>query len=328
MNFKEIDYAVMEATMNVVASRERYKNKQHLIEDINNNVCISEEEYNELSNIDNDVVMEYAVTVNGKQYDIDKNEYMTYRLDPWTHNRDVGEYNLKVAELAVAVYEASHRAKGSNGVPLRSLIKNRCSKIEEIAKKKYVGKHEALCDLVQLVQAGKNNCFMSIKSIVGLGHVKNKDNQIDPDLMWVSFFVKLPKAPLTLSGYVLCKTQAEYRQLKEKIKRMGQQGELMFKDQSEEYLNKIRKLQAIVSKELGMYFTKNYCDDTCFFNSSGLQTMTFAEHMRRISGNSVDVDRKINKISKMATTNEEFMRTPNNKPCVELMAAVYGFTLK
>lgn len=49
MNFKEIDYAVMEATMNVVASRERYRNKQHLIEDINNNVCISEEEYNELS---------------------------------------------------------------------------------------------------------------------------------------------------------------------------------------------------------------------------------------------------------------------------------------
>lgn len=38
MDFKEIDYAVMEATMNVVASRARYRSKQRLIEDINKRI--------------------------------------------------------------------------------------------------------------------------------------------------------------------------------------------------------------------------------------------------------------------------------------------------
>ena len=328
MNFKEIDYAVMEATMNVVASRARYRSKQRLIEDINNNEWISEEEYHDLSNIDDDVITEYSTTVDGVKYDIDDNEYIAYRFDPWMHNFDVGKYNRKVAEMAVAVYQASHIAKGIKGVPLKSLISKRCGKIEKIAKKRYVGKHEALCDLVQMVQAAKNNCFMTIRSIVGLGHVKNNDNEIDPDLVWVSFFVKLPKAPLTIPGYILCKTRAEYKTLNEKIKRMGQQGELMYKDKVNDFLGKIRKLEGVVHKEIGGYFTKNYCDDVCFFNSSGLQTMVFAEHMRRKPDNGTDINKHITKISEMETKNEEFMRVPNNKACIDLMAAVYAFTLK
>lgn len=328
MDFKEIDYAVMEATTFIVASRARYRSKQRLIEDINNDVWISEEEYDELSNIEDDVITEYSTTIDGVKYDIDDNEYMAYRLDPWMHNVKVGKYNRSVAELAVAVYQASHIAKGVKGVPLKSLISKRCGKIEKIAKKRYVGKHEALCDLVQMVHAAKNNCFMTIRSIVGLGHVKNKNNEIDPDLVWVSFFAKLPKAPLTIAGYVLCKTRAEYKKLNEKIKLMGQQGELMYKDQVNDFLSKIRKLEGIVRREVGGYFTKNYCNDVCFFDSSGLQTMVFAEHMRRIPDNGVDINDKIEEISKMETKTEEFMRAPNNKPCVDLMAAVYGFTLK
>lgn len=328
MDFKEIDYAVMEATMNVVASRERYRSKQRLIEDINNDVWISEEEYNELSNIEDDVITEYSATIGGAKYDIDKDEFIAFRLDPWTHNLEVGKYNRKVAELAIAAYEASHKAKGFNGVPLKSLIPKRCSKIEEIARKRYVGKHEALCDLVQMVQAAKNNCFMTIRSIVGLGHVKNSNNEIDPDLVWVSFFAKLPKAPLTIPGYILCKTRAEYKKLNEKIKRMGQQGELMYKDQVNDFLSKIRKLESIVHGEVGGYFTKNYCNDVCFFDSSGLQSMVFAEHMRRKPDNGDDINKNIEKISEMATKDAEFMRAPNNKPCVDLMAAVYGFSLE
>lgn len=328
MDFKEIDYAVMEATMNVVASRVRYRSKQRLIEDINNDEWISEEEYHDLSNIDDDVITEYSTTIGGVKYDIDDNEYIAYRFDPWTHNVNVGKYNRSVAELAVAVYQASHTAKGINGVPLKSLISKRCSKIEKIAKKRYIGKHEALCDLVQMVQGAKNNCFMTISSIVGLGHVKNNDNEIDPDLVWVSFFVKLPKAPLTIPGYILCKTRAEYKTLNEKIKRLGQQGELMYKDQVNALLSKIRKLEGIVHKEIGGYFTKNYCDDVCFFNSSGLQTMVFAEHMRRKPDNGADINDKIEEISKMETKDKEFMRASNNKACVDLMAAVYAFTLE
>lgn len=328
MDFKEIDYAVMEATMNVVTSRARYRSKQRLIEDINNDEWISEEEYRDLSNIDDDVITEYSTTIDGVKYDINDKEYIAYRFDPWLHNVDTGNYNRKVAELAIAVYQASHTAKGINGVPLKSLITKRCGKIEKIAKKRYVGKHEALCDLVQMVSAAKNNCFMTIKSIVGLGHVKNKDHEIDPDLVWVSFFVKLPKAPLTIPGYILCKTQAEYKTLNEKIKRLGQQGALMYKDQVNDFLSKIRKLEGIVHKEIGGYFTKNYCNDVCFFNSSGLQTMVFAEHMRRKPDNGTDINKRIEEISEMATKDEEFMTARNNRACVDLMADVYAFSLK
>ena len=92
---KDIDIAVMEATINMVKARRQYSCKQALMEDVRNDVMISEAEYEEFKD-DSEIVMEGVLTTpTGDRFNVDTDEVNKYRFDFITHDPEIGNENKK-----------------------------------------------------------------------------------------------------------------------------------------------------------------------------------------------------------------------------------------
>ena len=327
-NFDEIDYAVLEAAGNVIDARANYRNKQYLIEDINNDELISEELYNEIIN-DDDIFQEVSVDSPFKNVPLDSDIYRRYRYDFMNHKLAFWGAQMRVAQYIVGIYQASHRAKGSSGQPIRDLIPDRTVNIEKIAHKLYDGKIEAMYDLIMYLKADVNGkSFAKIRTITGFDHTPalERDGEgvvsygkIPGDLVSASFTVTLPKWPLTEQ---LCKCCVEIIRLEKYSK-----DDPKYEKQKQLVSD---MMQYAMGKPYSSSNAKTLMSYTCFDKDKANRSYNkyiFAEHLRLSPRNKPHSNELVKKVSAMETTTEIATTNgeSNNYSVIDQIAKQFGF---
>jgi hypothetical protein len=335
---KEIDIAVMEAALDMIEARSRYRSKMALIEDVKNDVWITESEYEEYSSLGSEVVMETSITTPKGKFEYDKTEFEAYRYDFITHDSSIGAENRKLATLAIGAYQASHEARKETGyaksMPLINLLGDRSEKINEIAKKRYNGKTEAYYDLVQAVKADTNHrYFISLNVITGYDTTTSPGtNNIPGNLVSVSFKLKLPKYPLNAFGFVACK---EYDKLLAKRKEIKNSS--YTKDPGELRKEEKKLEENIESLMQGYCHFTSYPNDkmniaklyvgSCYADTTEIKEYIIAEHLKRSKSSTLECNKKVDSIDSMKNSRME-IKIPNNRDPIARMAMVFGFSTK
>lgn len=331
---KDIDIAVMEATINMVKARRQYSCKQALMEDVRNDVMISEAEYEEFKD-DSEIVMEGVLTTpTGDRFNVDVDEVKKYRFDFITHDPEIGNKNEEAAELILAVYHASQVAKKAEGkteaTPLKGLIKARSAKIEAFARKRYTGKTEAIRDLLQVLASDTSGrLFAKLKAIVGYQHTEDPvTHEIPGNLVSVSVDMTLPKYPITPFGLVLCREQEKLNKMIAEKKKY----ELIPppKGFEEAYKEQERKVLILTKgyRETTPFKTAKGNDvlkGSGFIGTSGLIHTVFAEHLKNSHKQTAAANKIVDEISAKETTPIEPSVPSNNYKQINHLGVVFDF---
>lgn len=326
---KDIDIAVIQATIDVVKARSNYNSKKFLIDAVHNDLHVTQEFYDEVTSSNDDIIMEEATSA-GK-IPFDQRKFAIYRQDPFTHDRDIAKINVSVAELTLGVHQASHLAKGDAGVPIKDLLPERGAKIIEIGNKLYNGKAMALYDLIQILRADtRHRTFMNISGITGFDTTPEMTRDAEGnltfseppgDLVQTAFTVRLPRWTLTLNRFKVCEEIDRYRKLKK----------------SDPESQELKVLKARIKKHMpmiGLECTDKNCEDllnhTCYTTrqyTSDVDKFMVGWHLKNNPRLSEEAIKCTKDISDMATQKTPIrMNSRNNKRCIDRIAEAFCFT--
>jgi hypothetical protein len=324
---KDIDIAVIQATIDVVKARSNYNSKKFLINAVKNDAHVTQEFYDEITSSHDEIVMEEAT---GK-IPFDQRKFAIYRQDPFTHDRDIAKINVSIAELALGVQQASHLAKGDNGVPIKDLLPERGAKIIEIGNKLYNGKAIALYDLIQILRADKRHrTFMNISGITGFDttpEIKHNDDGSlefsDPpgDLVQTAFTVRLPRWTLTLRRFKVCEEIDQFNKLKKSNPESPDLKVLRAR---------IKKHMPIIGLEDSDRNRDDLLNHTCYSTrqySSDVDRFMIGWHLKNNPRLNDEALKCTKEISDMATQKTPIrMNTRSNKRCTDRIAEAFCFT--
>ncbi len=329
----DIYNVITEASLDVLEAVRDYENKQQFIQDVHDNVMISESFFNELKDPDQAIFTEAAVTENES---VNNNEYRRYRFDFLNHTDIGAANNLRLTELIIGAFEASQKAKEAKGEPcnpLNNLLKRRTKNMQKIINKLYEGKDIAIYNLCRILDKYENSksCFVKKSRIAGYNVAKHRNGDVGNNFINAEFVMKLPKQVLTKQNYEKCKYIEQINLLKKQqreIRKTSGTSDPRFHELAsqiaEMYKNSPYGFDAKNDETV-----KELLNDTCFTSNDKdkvLKELLFGFHLIKRKDGSPDSIKALDYVNSKANQTEDFrMDEPNNINQIKALGKQFAF---
>lgn len=327
-----INACVLEASLNVYESQIQYSNKQQLIEDVNNNVMISEAMYDDLTNNHDDIIMESDTSTS--MTDITEEEFKRYRFDFLTHNFNTGIQYNRIAQLVISAYEASQLAKqneGKNSTPLGDILlqHRRTKEMDKFINRLYDGKARALYTLIGVIyklRLSGIKTFLKVTKITGYNTTQAKHSTAIPgNLVNIKIEFKLPKIPITQKQLSILKYIDDRKTLVKKMK------DAKLKGVYNEYQFLTEELRKLEEKKPSFNLSEEQLaqlrQDTCYvLDKDALVPYEVAFHCKHDNSYDPIYNEIIDRLSKLENTKEQItINAKNNRDQIMALGKQFGF---
>lgn len=331
--FVNINACVLEASLNVYESHVQYSNKQRFIEDVNNNVMISESMYDELTNKHDSIIMESDTSISAST--ITEEEIKRYRFDFLTHNFNTGIQYNRIAQKVISAYEASQLAKQNEDkdvTPLGDLLlqHRRTKEMNKFINNLYDGKARALYSLIGFISKLRLSgikTFLKVTKITGYNTTQAKHStDIPGNLVNIKIEFKLPKTPITKRDLAILKYIDERKALVKKMK------EVKLKEGvHNEYVILNEKLRKLDEKKPSFNLSEEQLTqlsrDTCYvLDKNALVPYEVAFHCKHDKSYDPTYNEIIDRLSKLENTKEQItINAKNNRDQIIALGKQFGF---